>query len=507
MVVVVGPAWTASGSSVVDAGRFPLGVETATLANAARLVPAVTSITAHARYFVLHAHVVAQAAADSVTDLDEVVMRVRRAEVVLGALSLVHAENSGKAHHGPSRLGEPHGAGVIAPALAEGVLDVEDVAGRYSRQSRGFLTAYRGSEIALGLLDGASGSLGPGPVRLSDAAGSALEPILALSRRQQVRRRELDELGADGCLCAVRSSVDGQELRGLMLGGAGAPQADADVRRTRTGTALSARLLVQAMDGRSGDVEHAMAALCCFSDLDGIGDDQRLSVWAKRWRGALLRNRSVTAWRWLWWWLTNQLATRPRTAEELGDALAEALTIEAGGDRNAHAALTADLPERRSGHLLLDAESDLLYPGGEESWQPLDYLRCIALGALRIQDLTGPALRTFTEPAQFGPEWVREWLDDLGTRTLSDLGRELTGLLLRTAEDLSRRKARWEGNRLRLPTRLRPIGDVLHLAGREGSIPAGLRLRRLADVLTELDFVRVHGSHWRRGPVAAEWGW
>jgi hypothetical protein len=62
MVLLVRPAWTVSGSSVVDAGRFPLGVEAATLANAARLVPAVTSVTAHARYYAVHARVAAEAA-------------------------------------------------------------------------------------------------------------------------------------------------------------------------------------------------------------------------------------------------------------------------------------------------------------------------------------------------------------------------------------------------------------------------------------------------------------
>ena len=38
-VTLVGPAWTATGKSPVDAGRFPLGVETATLSNAAGWCP------------------------------------------------------------------------------------------------------------------------------------------------------------------------------------------------------------------------------------------------------------------------------------------------------------------------------------------------------------------------------------------------------------------------------------------------------------------------------------
>jgi hypothetical protein len=507
MVVLVGPAWTASGPSVVDAGRFPLGVEAATLANAARLVPAVTSVTAHVRYYALHARMAAEAAAEGVTDAGEVVRRVRRAEVVLGALSVVHGADSPEVHEGPAPLAEAHGARVIAPALEDGVINVEDLAGRYSRQGRGFLAAYRGSEIALGLLDGTAGSLGPGPVGLSPDSIAALEPILALSRRKRLRRSELEREAATGCLCAVRSSADGRELRRLMFGGPGAPAADAEVRRVRTRTALTARLLVQATHDRSDEADEAMAGLCCFGDLDAVEDPQ-LQDCALRWRGALLRNRSVTAWRWLWWWLTERLVERPRTADELADALAEELVLAAGGDLPAHDVLTADLPERRSGRFLLDAESQLLYPGpDEESTQPLDYLRCLAVGALRLQDLRGPALQTFLEPAGFGPVWVQGWLGGLGTRALSEVGRELTGLLLRTAEELSRRKARWEGKQLRLSTRLRPVGDVLHLAGREGSIPAGLRLGRLAGMLVELDFLRDDGTHWHRGPVAAEWGW
>jgi hypothetical protein len=111
------------------------------------------------------------------------------------------------------------------------------------------------------------------------------------------------------------------------------------------------------------------------------------------------------------------------------------------------------------------------------------------------------------EPAGFGPGWVRGWLDGLGAKPLSTVGRELTGLLLRTAEELSRKKARWQEGHLWLPTRLRQLGEVLYLAGKEGSIPAGLRLGRLTQVLVKLGFLDSTGGHWRPGPAAVERGW
>jgi hypothetical protein len=79
-------------------------------------------------------------------------------------------------------------------------------------------------------------------------------------------------------------------------------------------------------------------------------------------------------------------------------------------------------------------------------------------------------------------------------------------MLLRHADEVSRRRARWEQDRLRLPTRLRQVGDVLDLAGEEGSTVAGLRLSRLAQILGELNVLDASDGIFCAG-AAAESGW
>jgi hypothetical protein len=250
-----------------------------------------------------------------------------------------------------------------------------------------------------------------------------------------------------------------------------------------------------------------LSSLCCFSDLESVIADDQQRNWALYWRGALLRNASVTAWRRLWWWITEQLRVRPRSAAELGQALADALVAAVGSDSPAREALLSSLPARSGGGRLQDAESAILYPGGLESTEPFDYLRCLALGALRLDDLEGPAKTAFCESAELGPMWVRRWLDGLDDQPLSVVGPSLASFLLRQAEEISRRRARWEpGPRLRLPTRLRQVGEVLDLAGEEGSVAPGLRLGRLAQILGELDLLSASADVFCRGAaVDQQW--
>ncbi len=294
-----GPAWTATGKSPVDAGRFPLGVEAATLSNAARLVPGINSGTAHARYYALHALAAAHdpGRPGDPGSLDRARERVRRAEVVMATVSLRHEELAGTEHHGGIGFRDPHGARVIRPAMGHGPLDIADLAERYSRQAGGFLAIYRGAEITLGLLDGAAGTLAPGPVTLPQAAAGPLEAMLTTAAHSQVQLAELDALLPDGCICAVRGGADGAVLRSLLFGGPAASPAPAAVRQARARTMRSARLLLRAMEGQPVDVlpDQVMETVCCFSVLDSVAAQEEQRTWALYWCPAAQRKRHCMA--------------------------------------------------------------------------------------------------------------------------------------------------------------------------------------------------------------------
>src|SRR3954447_18365531 len=80
-----GPLWSAPGLDIA-AGRYPLAVERHVMRMADLLVPGVTTVTPHARYYAL-------IASETMTrGLDESLTRtlLRRAEVALAAVSWAH---------------------------------------------------------------------------------------------------------------------------------------------------------------------------------------------------------------------------------------------------------------------------------------------------------------------------------------------------------------------------------------------------------------------------------
>lgn len=76
---------------------------------------------------------------------------------------------------------------------------------------------------------------------------------------------------------------------------------------------------------------------------------------------------------------------------------------------------------------------------------------------------------------------------------------------LAQAEEISQRRLRWEAGRLRVPTRLREIGNVLDMAGAEGTVAPGLRLGRLRQILMELDLLDVHDDVHVLGAAVPPW--
>jgi hypothetical protein len=499
-----GPAWSAQLSTPVDAGQQPLGVENATLVNAARLVPVVTAATTQARYLLLHGLLAARYPAGARTggDLSESYQWVRRAEVVLGVVSRLHEFVDPMAHNGTIPPPPPHGYRNLGDV--SGDIDVVTLARSYAVPTAGFLAAYRGSEMTLGLLENVARTLLPGEVRLAEDVLAGLVRVLDASRRDRLTHAELARLLPEGCLCAVRHGAEARLARGILFGGPEVGGSPSTVQ-ARQYSALSGRLLLTALEGRevaSTSLETAMVELCVSGDLASI--PAALRLFAQRWRGALLRNANVTAWRWLWAWLTEQL---PCTGSELGERLGAALDSPEG-DGSVRAVLFDALPPRTRGGRLLDLEGELLFPDDRPSGEPLDLLRLLALGTLRLDDLAGtPALPAFTGKAELGPQFLRGWLGDRARLTVREFGAQLAAMLFAHAQQESWRRQRWEGGRLRLPTRLMQVGEVWYLYGEEGDQSPGLRLGSLRRMLASLDLLVARDGRYERGPAAAELGW
>lgn len=129
---VVGPEWNSHGREM-SGGRFPLQVEQAVLNPRSRLVPGVTTVTVHARYYALHG-LTAHYAAENELSRAESQSLVRRCEVIMGAASLVDE------HEASHLYGRPHGFAAMQDVLNGDDLDVDCVStpGAYSTVAWGF---------------------------------------------------------------------------------------------------------------------------------------------------------------------------------------------------------------------------------------------------------------------------------------------------------------------------------------------------------------------------------
>lgn len=497
-VAVAGPRWSSDSLVPEERGQYPLGVEGAIAFHARHLVPFTTTVTAHPRYYALHARAAAVPSNDGVAANE----LVRRLEVLLGAASMLHEQSDPSSHDPGKNLSAPHGYRAIGAALAAATLDLPALAGSYGGNSAGYSGAYRGVEQAFGL----SGPPEKARAPLQSPALSALDPLVALATKDLVEVSELDDPAL--CLCALRSSADGSGLRASFFD-ATDMSVPGDVRAARQASRLTARLCLLALEGRpiSARVTRALADLCCYGDVTGNLPDTSADALAiaARWRGALLRNESVTAWRRMWWWVTVTLYDSASTAEVLTAAFADELVAAAGGqDLLISQAVWDELPAGTGQDGLLPAEHELRDTADSVYLErPLLWLRMLALGVRRLDELDEAALVHFTVGRDdWGPVEVREYLSSLEGKRLSEVATDLVPRLLRRAQLVARRRQQWTRHGLRMPTRLRPVGDMLYVTGPEGTGEAALRQFRLVQMMNALGVIGVKNEAWVPGDQA-----
>lgn len=180
VTLVEGPGWSAQGLDI-RAGRYPLSVERHVMRMAALLVPGVTTVTPHARYYALHALVATEAAARELS-VPATQDLLRRAEVALAAVSYGH-------NHENPWLPRAHGTDALVASLHRGEINMDEASqprkGGYVRNVWGFWNPYAASEVTLRILSGGSMPL-PGDACDAASIRSGLDGLLNLARERRL---------------------------------------------------------------------------------------------------------------------------------------------------------------------------------------------------------------------------------------------------------------------------------------------------------------------------------
>jgi hypothetical protein len=129
---------------------------------------------------------------------------------------------------------------------------------------------------------------------------------------------------------------------------------------------------------------------------------------------------------------------------------------------------------------------------------PAKALAVLALGARRLDELTGRARDGFSERQSTGlsPVWVQSWLDERRHKPMADAAADLIDALLHRSQFVAFRKMRVKADgTIWLPTRVHERNGLLYRVGSETARNVGVRLEQYARILTSLGVLtRVDGQ-------------
>jgi hypothetical protein len=455
-----------------------------------RLVPGVTTVTLNARYYVLHGLIAAEANRRTL-GLAAAQDLLRRSEVAVGAVSARHVHTDPDAHVAISR---PHAYDLISPRVREGGVDIAALATPkvYAQPAWGFWGAYRGSEMLLRIVT-RTNDIGPGEQLDVMAVRAGLGDVLTLSEQHTLDVGSLDA-HAHLCVCQSISSVDGGWLAKLFAAPDADPITRAGIRRQ------TLRMIARAM--QLTDVDRATRDVSEFiAYSDAAAEDELLASMdvTAEWRGLVLRNMSVTAWRELWAWIVGQIGGLiSRSA--LADRFAEELPVQTVDSFRASLLATRTSTGRPA-----PAEFD---PELLASGTPLRSLGVLMLGAQRAHQLVGHELHGFQghDPEdifeELAPTWLADRLDAWTDRPLRDFARWLTGVLLDRSQRLALRKASLDLKRgvLKIPTRVYLRDDFVFRDSTEAGGAASLRWDQLVGILAGMGLLARREGIWTLGP-------
>lgn len=481
MANAVGPLWT-DGDGGRYAGRFPLAVERHAMAQVGHLLPGITTVTPHARYYTLHAAVFAEA---NVRGIDERATRrlLRRAEVVVGAVSMVHGQADPKAHEG---MRSPHGSDHLGPRLAHGAdIDALSADGAYAQAGWGFWGPYVASEFAMGLLAVEGNRTIAGPKADVAALREGFVDLFDLAERPGLTTAELTS-SSHLCMCKARGSHDGEMLQRILIPRA-APAMHHDDRRAQT-LRMLLRLTELTADTPGQQLDHALV----FGSLRGDPQLRALEVFPA-WTGVVLRTFTVAAWRNLWRHLVGSIEGF-MPVDALGEAFADLLP--SGSVR----AFVDSRPTGMDGPRLVGAEFSPEIEALDAAEASLSRLVIGAGRSGRLDDRTQAYFQGERDEQyqQLTPSWLQERLTEWADRPLRDFAVWLTHQLVARAERIALMKASFDykSGRFRVPTRVYVRDGYMFKDSEEAGGGVALRWGSAFEVMSGVALVSRADGRW-----------
>jgi hypothetical protein len=394
-----------------------------------------------------------------------------------------------------SSVRRAHGVDGVRPWFGDvlnvhGALNMGAERHSYSSRKSGFWGSYGGPSQILGTVAMEGNAFRAGRHACPVRVGELFEPLFAAAMHDRLPRSQLEALRP-----ASFHSDDLPEIPWLLnlftatRNGIHDPgQWQPDDRRRRATMRILGRTTVLYGGDASLSWTDAVESAVVFSDA--LESDPVLVniEEAAAWRGALLRNYSVSAWRRLWAALVYTIGaadeSADRSAEELQASLADPLpdvTVRA---------FMHGLPPGMAGRHPAPAERLVL--AGHDIKDPETNIKLLLLGSRRAAELDGEARTVFLgrQNEILNPLWmglcVREFLD----RPLRDLAVRLVNDMLAQARRVALDKMRPDSNgQLQVYSRIHERNGRYYKTSDEGDTSIGTRLEVAAGIAVQLGLI------------------
>ena len=488
--VVEGPGWSARGL-VQHGSRYPLKVEGAVQRPVGLLLPGVSTASELVRYFALYAALAAYAGERDL-DADGCRELVRRSEVIMAGTSV---PDGGEPTDGSVTA---HGADGVRPWLgAGGLLDVRgavstgDEQHSYSPRRWGFWESYGGPSQVLGTVARDRRALRAGRHPCPEPVRALFGPLFSATGRDQLAAADLRALRPAGLLGDGRPENPWLlDLFTATRGGVHEPGdwLPDDRRRRATMRIVGRTAVLHGADTGLTWTEAVESTVVFGGPLDA--DPVLATVReAESWRGLLLRNYSVSAWRRLWAALVSCIGTadehQDRSAAELQAWLADQMPDTTVG------AFTGELPATTQAGQPAPAERTIL---NDDPQGPLTDVKVLLLGARRADELVGEAGTVFMGHRNeiLNPAWVNGCVQEFRDRPLRDLAVRLVNDMLAQANRVALEKMAPDASgRLQVYSRVFERNGRYCKTGDEGDGALGTRLEVTAGIAAQLGLIDI----------------